>query len=130
MRREIGTKMKVETLKKQMRTMKWRWTGQQQTLGEEEEGGLKRLKGLVGSKGLRESKGSEGSKGLKGSEGSLCEQSRSSSDLRRRDSGLPPRIGRTLVMINTLIIKILIMIMMIMGIMMIMIVVLYQLCPF
>ena len=120
MRREIGTKMKVETMKKQMRTMKWRWTGQQQTLGEEEEGGLKRLKGLVGSKGLRESKGSEGSKGLKGSEGSLCEQSRSSSDLRRMGLGLPPRIGRTLVKI----VKILIMIMMNM------IVVLYQLCSF
>ena len=117
MRREIGTKMKVETMKKQMRTMKWRWTGQQQTLGEEEEGGLKRLKGLVGSKGLRES---EGSKGSRGSEGSLCEQSRSSSDLRRMGLGLPPRIGRTLVKI----VKILIMIMMNM------IVVLYQLCSF
>ena len=39
MRREIGMKKKVETMKKQMRTMKWRWTGQQQTLGEEEEVG-------------------------------------------------------------------------------------------
>ena len=45
-----------------------------------------------------------GLKGLLGLEGFLCEQSRSSSALQRMGSGLPPRLDRTLVVINMLII--------------------------
>ena len=85
MRREIERKKKVEKMK-QVGTMKWRWTGYSQPLAEEEEGGLKRLKGLLGLEGF------------------LCEQSRSSSALQRMGSGLPPRLDRTLVVINMLII--------------------------
>ena len=93
MRREIERKKKVETMK-QVGTMKWHWKGYSQPLAEEEEEGLKGLKRLEGLEGF------------------LCEQSRSSSALQRMGSGLPPRLDRTLVMINMnlLIVKILIII--------------------